>query len=109
LGAAGPGAFVTPATAAESQANGRAKIGMSAPQRGRCLSHQEQRARIEAGAAIPLGKAVRVVKGRGDLLRARLCERRGKLLYLLTILGRRGKVLRVAIDAKTGRLVGLPR
>ncbi|MEZ5785239.1 MAG: hypothetical protein R3D62_01840 [Xanthobacteraceae bacterium] len=105
----GAGSFVIWAAAAESPANGRAKEGNAALAKNRCLSRQEQRARIAARAAIPLGKAVRAVKGRGDLLRARLCERRGKLFYLLTLLGRGGKVLRVTIDARTGRLVGAPR
>lgn len=109
LGPVGPGAFVTAVGAAEGPTSVRAKVGRSAPQQGHCLSRQEQRARIAAHAAIPLGKAVRAVKGHGDLLRARLCLRRGKLLYLLTILGRHGKVLRVTIDAKTGRMVGAPR
>jgi hypothetical protein len=103
LGSVGPGAFITAVGAAEGPTGVRAKVGRSAPQQGHCLSRQEQH------AAIPLGKAVRAVKGRGDLLRARLCVRRGKLLYLLTILGRHGKVHRVAIDARTGRLVGAPR
>lgn len=105
----GAGTSIAAAAAAEGSANERAPLGRSAPPKNRCLSRQEQRARIAAHAAIPLGKAVRAVKGRGDLIRARLCEREGRLLYLLTILGRSGKVLRLAVDAKTGRLVGAPR
>jgi hypothetical protein len=105
----GAGTFVVVAAAAESPANVRAKEGNAALAKNRCLSRQEQRARIAARAAIPLGNAVRAVKGRGDLLRAQLCERQGRLLYLLTILGRHGKVHRIAIDARTGRLVGAPR
>lgn len=101
----GRGAFVTAVGAAENSVSERLR---SAPHQDHCLSRQEQRARIAAHAAIPLGKAVRAVKGRGDLLRARLCERHGKLLYLLTLLGRGGKVQRVAIDASTGALVGPP-
>jgi uncharacterized membrane protein YkoI len=85
-GAAAASAAVEPASAA-----------------GRCLSRQEQRARIAAKTVVPLAKAARAVKGRGgDLLRARLCERDGRLVYLLTVLGRGGKVLRVAVDAGSG-------
>lgn len=70
---------------------------------GRCLTRQEQRARIAAKTVVPLAKAARAVKGRGgDLLRARLCERDGRLVYLLTVLGRGGKVLRLAVDAGSG-------
>jgi hypothetical protein len=104
-GLVGSGAVMTVAGAAEGPVAARPRSGEPARQ-GRCLSRQEQRARIAAHAAIPLGKAVRAIKGRGDLLRARLCERRGRLLYLVTILGHNGKVQRLAIDARTGRLVG---
>lgn len=108
-GAIGSNAVVTVAAAADGAINKRATIiGRSVQQKDRCLSRQEQRARVAARAAIPLRKAVRSVKGRGDLIRARLCEREGRLLYLLTILGRGGKVFRVAVDARTGLQVGVP-
>lgn len=106
LNPVGRSAVVTTAGAAEGPVDERPMLGQFAPQQGRCLSRQEQRARIVAHDAIPLGKAVRAVKGRGDLLRARLCERHGKLLYLVTILGHSGKVQRLAIDARTGMLAG---
>jgi uncharacterized membrane protein YkoI len=71
-----------------------------------CLTRQEQRARIAARTVVPLAQAARAARGRGgELLNARLCERDGKLVYLLTVLARSGKVLRVAVDAGTGALV----
>jgi hypothetical protein len=77
---------------------------------GRCLSRQEQRARIAARTVVPLAKAARAVKGRRDtLLNARLCERNGRLVYLLTVLVRGGKVLRAAVDARSGALIRGPR
>lgn len=78
---------------------------------GQCLSRHEQRARIAARTVVPLAKATRaVVHGRGDdLLHARLCERDGRLVYLLTVLARGGKVLRVAVDAGSGTLIGAQR
>jgi hypothetical protein len=77
---------------------------------GRCLSRQEQRARIAARTVVPLAKAARVVKGRRDtLLNARLCERNGRLVYLLTVLARGGKVLRATVDAGSGALIRGPR
>jgi uncharacterized membrane protein YkoI len=76
----------------------------------RCLSRQEQRARIAARTVVPLAKAARAVKGRRDtLLNARLCERNGRLVYLLTVLARGGKVLRAAVDAGSGALIRGPR
>jgi hypothetical protein len=79
---------------------------------GRCLSRQEQRARIAARTVVPLAKAVREVRaarGRGDdILHARLCEREGLLVYLLTVLARGGKVVRVAVDAGSGIPIGAP-
>jgi uncharacterized membrane protein YkoI len=75
---------------------------------GRCLSRQEQRAKALAHAVVPLSKAVRNarVRGSADLLRARLCERNGKLVYLLTLLGRDGKVVRTTVDAGNGGVIG---
>ena len=79
---------------------------------GYCLSRQEQRARIAARTVVPLAKAVRAVRaarGRGDdILHARLCEREGRLVYLLTVLARGGKVLRVAVDASSGVPISAP-
>jgi hypothetical protein len=77
-----------------------------------CLSRQEQRARIAARTVVPLAKAVRAVRTargrRDDLLNARLCEREGRLVYLLTVLARGGKVLRVAVDASSGVPISAP-
>jgi uncharacterized membrane protein YkoI len=76
---------------------------------GDCLSRQEQRAGIAARTVVPLAKAARAVKGRRDtLLNARLCERDGRLVYLLTVLARGGKVLRAAVDAGSGTLIHGP-
>jgi uncharacterized membrane protein YkoI len=79
---------------------------------GHCLSRQEQRARIATRAVVPLAKAVQAVRaarGRGDdILHARLCERDGRLVYLLTVLARGGKVVRVAVDAGSGVPIGAP-
>ncbi len=75
---------------------------------GHCLSRQEQRAKAAARAVVPLSKAVRTARTRagGDLLGAKLCERNGKLVYLLTLLGRDGKVVRTTVDAGNGSVIG---
>ena len=35
-----------------------------------------------------------------------LCERNGKLVYLLTLLGRDGKVVHTTVDAGNGSVIG---
>jgi uncharacterized membrane protein YkoI len=40
------------------------------------------------------------------VVNARLCKGPKGLVYLLTVVARDGKVLRVAIDAQTGKPVG---
>ncbi len=74
----------------------------------RCLSRQEQRSKAAARLVVPLSKAVRGVRARGagELIGARLCERNGKLVYLLTLLARDGKVLRTTVDAGNGGVIG---
>jgi Predicted membrane protein len=69
-----------------------------------CLTKAEQRAEVASRRAIPLADAIRSVRGRKrvEVVRARLCRRSGRLVYLLTLLARSGKVTRAAIDAATG-------
>jgi hypothetical protein len=75
----------------------------------RCLTRAEQRARSAANTVVPLAKAAQAVKARhGELLRARLCEQNGRLVYLLTVLPRGGKLVRATVDATTGTLVNGP-
>jgi len=74
----------------------------------RCLSPEQRRAAIANHQAVPLGRAMRAVRGRvgGDIVRARLCEGAGGLVYLLTVLARDGKVTRATVDAASGNLLG---
>lgn len=75
----------------------------------RCLSRAEQRSRTAAKQVVPLARAAKAVKARhGELLRARLCEQNGKLVYLLTVLPRGGKLVRATVDAGTGTLISGP-
>lgn len=73
----------------------------------RCLSPEQRRAAIATHRAIPLAAIVKVVKARvgGDVVRARLCEGNGGLVYMLTVLARDGKVVRATIDATSGNLL----
>jgi len=107
--------LINPPRAGATEIAEKARGNDAAPARssdsgGHCLSRQEQRARIAARTVVPLAKAARAVKGRRDtLLNARLCERDGKLVYLLTVLARGGKVLRATVDAGTGTVIHGPR
>jgi uncharacterized membrane protein YkoI len=80
----------------------------AAPERPHCLSRAEQRAAIQAREAIPLAVARRTLRHRkvGELIQARLCKDSGRLIYLLTVLSRDGKVRRVTVDATNGTVIG---
>src|SRR5438309_751465 len=72
----------------------------------RCLNKEQQRAAIVSGKAVRLGEALKAVKRRGEVLRARLCEGGKGLVYMLTVLARDGKVTRVTVDATSGTVLG---
>jgi uncharacterized membrane protein YkoI len=77
-------------------------------EQSRCLSRAEQRAAIAAGQAIPLATARQMLRQRtnGELVRARLCNESGRLIYRLTVLARDGKVRQVTVDATNGTVIG---
>ena len=74
----------------------------------RCISRNEQRAAIADGKAVPLATARRAARQKtpGDLVNARLCRQSERLIYLLTVLARDGKVARVTVDAANGTIIG---
>jgi uncharacterized membrane protein YkoI len=80
----------------------------AAQERPSCLTSAEQRAAIAAREAIPLAAARQILRQRmsGELLRARLCRESRRLVYLLTVLGRDGKVRHVTVDATNGTVIG---
>jgi uncharacterized membrane protein YkoI len=71
-----------------------------------CLTRNEQKAKTAAHAVVPLSRAMRAVRPHGEVIRARLCEHGGGLIYLLTVLGSDGKVAQATVDAGNGTLVG---
>jgi uncharacterized membrane protein YkoI len=73
----------------------------------RCLPPNEQKAKTAAHAVVPLSRAMRAVRQRGEIIHARLCERDGRLVYVLTVLGRNGKVAQAGVEAANGALIGL--
>jgi hypothetical protein len=71
-----------------------------------CVSRAEQRARAASHAVVPLSRAMRAVYKRGEVIHARLCERGGHLVYLLTVMEPDGKVAQASVDAVSGMVVG---
>ena len=77
------------------------------PQRA-CLSKAEQRAAVADHKAIKLAQAVKSLREHGrwaELVRARLCHRDDRLVYVLTLLARSGKVTSATIDAANGDIL----
>jgi uncharacterized membrane protein YkoI len=78
--------------------------------RASCLTLQERNAVIAARKAVPLARAMRVVKSKvsGDVVNARLCRREAPkgLVYVLTVLSRNGKVTTARVDAADGQWLG---
>ncbi len=77
------------------------------PQRA-CLSKAEQRAAVAEHKAIKLAQAVKSLRAHGrraELVRARLCHRDDRLVYVLTLLARSGKVTRATVDAANGDII----
>jgi uncharacterized membrane protein YkoI len=73
-----------------------------------CLSPDERRAIIASHQAVPLSRAMNVVKARipGDIVKARLCRQEIGLVYVLTVLARNGKVMQARVDAANGHWLG---
>ncbi|AEV36982.1 hypothetical protein PSE_2474 [Pseudovibrio sp. FO-BEG1] len=70
----------------------------SAPAQAACLSSSQTRQAVASGQARPLGS----LRVNGQILSAKLCERGGGLVYVLSVLNN-GNVSQVTLDARTGR------
>ena len=76
-----------------------------------CLSPEERRAVIAARKAVPLARAMHLVKTKvpGEVVKVRLCRQDAGakgLVYVLTVLARSGKVLQARVDAADGHWLG---
>ena len=80
----------------------------AAAERGACLTPEERRAVIAARKAVPLARAMHVVRTKvaGEVVKARLCRQDKSLVYVLTVLSRSGKVLQARVDAADGHWLG---
>lgn len=80
-------------------------IAAEASRHESCLTKAEQRAAVDANRAISLGQAIkslRQYRKHSEVVRARLCRHDEKLVYVLTLLGRSGKVVDATVDAVNG-------
>ena len=84
-------------------------IPADAEPRMRCLTRDQQRSAITERRAVPLATVRTSVRAKvpGEMVRARLCQEPDRLIYLLTVLPRDGKVRRVTVDAKSGAVVNV--
>jgi hypothetical protein len=84
-------------------------VPADAEPRMRCLTRDQQRTAIAERRAVPLAMVRTSVRARvpGEMVRARLCQEPERLIYLLTVLPRDGKVRRVIVDAKNGAVVNV--
>jgi hypothetical protein len=72
-----------------------------------CLTGDEQRAAIANGKTVPLATVIHVLRrAPKDVIKAQLCQEPERLVYMLTLLGRDGKVKRAIVDATNGAVVG---
>jgi uncharacterized membrane protein YkoI len=84
---------------------GLSAMAAEASRHDSCLTRAEQRAAVDDQKAISLGQAIkslRQYRKHSEVVRARLCRQNEKLVYVLTLLGRSGKVVDVTIDAVNG-------
>ena len=80
----------------------------AAAERKACLTPEERNAAIAARKAVPLARAMRVVRSKvaGEVVSARLCRQEKGLVYVLTVLARNGKVTQARVDAADGHWLG---
>ncbi len=84
-------------------------VPADAEPRLRCLTRDQQRTALTERRAVPLAAAQKAARARvpGEIVRARLCQEPDRLIYLLTVLPRDGKVRRITVDAKSGAVVNV--
>jgi uncharacterized membrane protein YkoI len=72
-----------------------------------CFTAEETREHVQRHQLVALTDVVRSTRGeqRADLISARLCETDGKLVYMIAMLDRGGKVRRLTVDARSGDVI----
>jgi uncharacterized membrane protein YkoI len=81
----------------------------TAPAPADCLPMASARPLIRGGEIVPIMAAVRAAReaASGEMIDGRLCEVSGGYQYVVTFLGSDGRVVRVSVDARTGRVAGV--
>jgi uncharacterized membrane protein YkoI len=79
----------------------------ASPAAAACFSAEETREHVQKHGLIALNNVVRSARGgaQADLISARLCETAGNLVYMVAMLGRDGKVMRITVDARSGDVI----
>jgi uncharacterized membrane protein YkoI len=80
-------------------------MAADAPYAGSCLTKAEQRAAVAGNQAISMAQAIKSLREHrkhSEVVRAQLCRHDDKLVYVLTLLGRSGKVVDATVDAVNG-------
>jgi uncharacterized membrane protein YkoI len=74
-----------------------------------CIATAQARSVIQSGQAIPLAAAIRAARGsaEGEMIDSRLCRGGSGYQYVVTFLGSDGRVKRVTLDARTGKVAGV--
>ncbi len=80
---------------------------LSASAESVCFSAEDTREHVARHGLVPLHDVVRSSRGGGhaDLISARLCETNGNMVYMIAMLGRDGKLMRLTVDARSGTLI----
>ena len=83
--------------------------GAVAQRRGRDRDEDVARQALQRGEVLPIARILELVAQHqpGDVIEVQLDERRGRLEYQIKVLAPSGRVVDVALDARTGALVRL--
>ena len=75
--------------------------------RGRRGDHDEARAAVEAREALPLTRIMEIAQRTvpGEIVEVELEREDGRLIYEVEVLTRTGRVRKVEIDARSGRVL----
>jgi uncharacterized membrane protein YkoI len=72
-----------------------------------CLQMEETRHVVAQKDLVSLQEIVRSVRSAHDaeLISARLCETNGNMVYMIALLGKNGRVMRMTVDARSGEII----
>jgi uncharacterized membrane protein YkoI len=73
-----------------------------------CFTPEETRHHVTSQGLVPLQDIVGSTGARtaaAELVSARLCEIDGTLVYMVAMLERNGKLLRMTVDARSGKVI----